>query len=92
MQSDSLLVLRNNAKKGTAISYIEAVRLQGHNQGTKFASLCRLNDRPHGIEIFSDLASLLEVFGSTSGNKITLIKTISLNFYFYTETGSVRHG
>ena len=35
-----------------------------YNPGTKFAPLCRLIYRPHGIEIFRDLASLLEVFGN----------------------------
>ena len=48
--------------------------------------------RPHGIKIFSDLASLLEVFGNSLENKITLTNNVSLIVYFYTETGNVRHG
>ena len=34
--------------------------------------------RPHGIGIFGDLAPLLEVFGNTLENKITLTNTVSL--------------
>ena len=46
------------------------------NQGIKFAPLCRRNYRPYGIEIFGDLASLLDVFGNISKNEIHHKNTI----------------
>ena len=35
-----------------------------------FEPLCRRNYRPYGIEIFVDLASLLDVFGNISEDEI----------------------
>ena len=49
-----------------------------------------INYQPRGIEIFSDLASLLEVFGNTSENKYRLIDFFFF-FNFCMETGGVRH-
>ena len=60
-------------------------------QQTKFAPLCRLNYRFHGIESFIDLWSSLIVFSNISENKITLTK-VHWNLKVRAETGSVRNG
>ena len=80
MQSDLSLGLRNNAKKYT-VTIVKSkifscnmckhiIKVQARNQGIKFAPPCRRNYRPYGIEIFGDLASLLDVFGNISKNEI----------------------
>ena len=61
-------------------------------QSTKFAPLCRLDYRSHGIEMFSDLWSSLVVLGNISENKITLKSCVILIENVRAETGIVRNG
>ena len=69
MQSDMPLCQWSSSRKGTVISPFQVKELLAYYQHRKFAPLCRINDRSHSIEFFSDLWSLLDVFDNISKTK-----------------------